>query len=157
MKAYLCSWFDSQEDDTSVINTSQSNAINQRSSSTSSSSSSSSSSSNISSAASGACIPCCLIGTSNRLEDIDKELRRGGRFETEIDVIGQRGDRERLVKNLLKLTINKTNANSAVAASVSVSDETIDKVAGIVADKTGYLSSYSMHCMFIIFYICICK
>ena len=37
----------------------------------------------------------CIVGTSNRPDDIDPCLRRGGRFECEIDAIGRKEDRAR--------------------------------------------------------------
>eukprot|EP01041_Mallomonas_annulata_P004596 gene4596-9132_t len=43
-----------------------------------------------------------IFGTSNRAEDVDPVLRRGGRLEMEIEVSGSGvGDRSRLIKSLL--------------------------------------------------------
>ena len=43
--------------------------------------------------------PCnartCIIATSNRPADVDARLRRGGRLELEIDVLGTASDRAR--------------------------------------------------------------
>ena len=37
----------------------------------------------------------CIIATSNRPSDVDARLRRGGRLELEIDVLGSASDRAR--------------------------------------------------------------
>jgi SpoVK/Ycf46/Vps4 family AAA+-type ATPase len=39
----------------------------------------------------------CMVGTSNRSKDIDPSLRRGGRFEVEIQVLTRKHDRELLL------------------------------------------------------------
>ena len=44
----------------------------------------------------------CMIATSNRSQDVDPCFRRGGRFEKEIEVMGNRDDRYRLIKMLLR-------------------------------------------------------
>lgn len=43
----------------------------------------------------------CIIGTSNRPQDIDPSLRRGGRFEVEIQVLTTKYDRQLLFNDLL--------------------------------------------------------
>lgn len=42
-----------------------------------------------------------IIGTSNRLQDIDPCFRRGGRFELEIPVLNLSQDRSRLLSSML--------------------------------------------------------
>lgn len=77
----------------------------------------------------------CMIATSNRSQDIDSRLRRGGRFEREIQVIGNKHDREALLKQLLSSSfINNDSCE-------------ISQVADEVASFTGiYLFLNENHC-----------
>ena len=74
-----------------------------------------------------------MIATTNRPSDVDPRLRRGGRFEREIDVTGCKADRVKLLSTLLVALSTKSRGQ----LGDSVQGGVIDRVANSIADRTG--------------------
>ena len=78
-------------------------------------------------------VPCCVVGTSNRTEDVDACLRRGGRLELELEVVGRRQDRVSILAAVLLTAFG----GGPVTVEEGVSQQVADNVAHLMADKTG--------------------
>ena len=77
-------------------------------------------------------VECCIIGTTNRLTDVDFSLRRGGRFEIELEVSSainsSASDRKAILLPLVQETCETLHQDS---------DIDYDTVAGAIANATG--------------------
>ena len=84
-----------------------------------------------------AIVSSCVIATTNRAQDVNSSLRRGGRLEMEINVTSTREDRLSLVQFLLKQLFTSLVANFRSETEVE-----IGKLAVYVSDRTGgYVSA----------------
>jgi len=76
-------------------------------------------------------IYCCIIGTTNRPEDVDARLRRGGRLGLELEVYTSRQDRVGILGQLLRVHC------AASIQSGAISTASIDEVVERVVDRLG--------------------
>jgi transitional endoplasmic reticulum ATPase len=82
-----------------------------------------------------AAVRCCVLATSNRVEDIDMSFRRGGRLEHEIVVLTSPADRRTLLQSLL--------TRSFLGAVVPGDDqqvftqEVLTDAAAVIAERSG--------------------
>ena len=72
-------------------------------------------------------VPCVVVATSNRSEDIDAILRRGGRLEVEVVVVNTQADRSALLKELLVTSLGncgKWTTNEIMHISEVIGEKT---------------------------------
>lgn len=96
-------------------------------------------------------VKCCIVGTTNRPEDVDLRLRRSGRLEKEIEVACAREDRVRLLKTMLLQALSpllspsyagntvllKSHEISSSHSETSRGDQMIEDIVESVVDRLG--------------------
>lgn len=76
-------------------------------------------------------IYCTIIGTTNRPEDIDVRLRRGGRLGLELEVYTSRQDRVSILCQLLREHCAELLQSSVISIA------SLDEVVETVVDRLG--------------------
>ena len=127
--SYLCRWFDEQSNDYLPQSPPMSAA-----------------SGGAAAGPSGPRPRCCVIATTNRPDDVDARLRRGGRLGLELEVAVTRADRVSLLRSLLGDGCRRLVAAGAMEVSDEAVECMVEKVVELVVDRLGMLPTRCRRC-----------